>query len=85
MAFYELAINCHTTVYSSAFWSDTRMKNGGNITSLQTAFWGWLSAIISGSPQDRAWIQDAQSTEPVFWSDGIYGGGWTTNSGTCPL
>ena len=83
LGFYEPAINCHTTVYSSAFWSDRLTKNGGNITSLQTAFDGWLDAIVSGAPQNRAWIQDALSTDPVTWSNGIYGGGWTTNVGMC--
>jgi len=84
LGFYEPAINCHTTIYSSAFWSDKLMKNGGSITSLQTAFMGWLTAIVVGSPQDRAWIQDGQSPEALFWSSGIYGGGWTTSSATCP-
>lgn len=84
LAFYQPFLNCHTTIFSAAWWSDQLTKNGGNITSLQDAFVGWRNAIGNGAPQDRAWIQDASSTDPVAWTNGIYGGGWTTSSNACP-
>jgi hypothetical protein len=84
LGFYEPSIDCHTTIFSPAFWSDQLTKPGGNTISLDDAFSGWLGLVAVGAGQDRAWIQDAGSTEQLFWSNGIFGGGWTTSSGLCP-
>jgi hypothetical protein len=80
LAFYMPFRNCHTAVFADSFWTDTMTKNG-TIATMNHSFYNWISAIATGSPQDRAWVDDSQSTSPWFWSDGIYGGGWASPGG----
>ena len=84
LGFYAPYINCHTTVFSDAFWEDRLDKNGSNFTTLMGAVQTWTASVNSGNPYDLAWVEDTYwATDQLTWSNGIFGGGWNRDIGNC--